>query len=122
MDAPAGAFNLVRVLYLQPNIRMGILRSIDTAEHEYAGQRGNRDRRGREAAPGRSQVGGLIRMIEAGRDCTEVVTQLPVAGRALDEAGIRILSTGLKQCLANADDPDAGIDIDRPGQLFRTLA
>ncbi len=39
-------------------------------------------------------------MIEAGRDCDEVVTQLAATSRALDRAGFKILASGLKQCLA----------------------
>jgi len=50
------------------------------------------------------QISGVIRMIEEGRDCEEVVTQLAAASRALDRAGFAIIATGLQQCLGNADD------------------
>ena len=33
------------------------------------------------------QIGGVIKMIEEGRDCADVVTQLAAASRALDRAG-----------------------------------
>lgn len=33
------------------------------------------------------QVSGIIRMIEEGRECKDVVTQLAAASRALDKAG-----------------------------------
>lgn len=33
------------------------------------------------------QIGGVIKMIEDGRDCADVVTQLSAASRALDRAG-----------------------------------
>ncbi|MEV7689523.1 metal-sensitive transcriptional regulator [Streptomyces bungoensis] len=49
------------------------------------------------------QIAGVIRMIEAGRDCEEVVTQLAAASRALDRAGFAIIATGLQQCLVDAD-------------------
>ncbi len=45
------------------------------------------------------QVGGVIKMIEDGRDCSDVVTQLAAAARALDRAGFRIIASGLCQCL-----------------------
>ncbi|KUN83947.1 transcriptional regulator [Streptomyces bungoensis] len=50
------------------------------------------------------QIAGVIRMIEEGRDCEEVVTQLAAASRALDRAGFAIIATGLQQCLVAADD------------------
>ncbi|MET9100678.1 MULTISPECIES: metal-sensitive transcriptional regulator [Streptomyces] len=60
------------------------------------------------------QIAGVIRMIEEGRDCEDVVTQLAAASRALDRAGFAIIATGLQQCLTdvesgrrNGEDPDA---------------
>ena len=44
------------------------------------------------------QIGGVIKMIEEGRDCADVVTQLAAASRALDRAGFKIIATGLQQC------------------------
>lgn len=49
------------------------------------------------------QISGVIRMIEEGRDCEDVVTQLAAASRALDRAGFAIIATGLQQCVADAD-------------------
>ena len=58
------------------------------------------------------QISGVIRMIEEGRDCEDVVTQLAAASRALDRAGFAIIATGLQQCVAdtgrkNGEDTDA---------------
>ncbi|MER6535839.1 metal-sensitive transcriptional regulator [Streptomyces sp. 900105755] len=60
------------------------------------------------------QISGVIRMIEEGRDCEEVVTQLAAASRALDRAGFAIIATGLQRCVAdmesgrnNGEDPEA---------------
>jgi DNA-binding FrmR family transcriptional regulator len=50
------------------------------------------------------QIAGVIRMIEDGRDCEEVVTQLAAASRALDRAGFAIIATGLEQCLTDGGD------------------
>ncbi|MGW9028617.1 metal-sensitive transcriptional regulator [Streptomyces sp. NPDC055722] len=50
------------------------------------------------------QISGVIRMIEEGRDCEEVVTQLAAASRALDRAGFAIIATGLQQCLVDTDN------------------
>ncbi|MEU6277787.1 metal-sensitive transcriptional regulator [Streptomyces populi] len=49
------------------------------------------------------QISGVIRMIEEGRDCEDVVTQLAAASRALDRAGFAIIATGLQQCVADID-------------------
>jgi DNA-binding FrmR family transcriptional regulator len=52
------------------------------------------------------QISGVIRMIEEGRDCEEVVTQLAAASRALDRAGFAIIATGLQQCLTDIKDSE----------------
>lgn len=67
------------------------------------------------------QVAGLVRMLEAGRDCEEVVTQLAAASRALDRAGFSIIATGLQQCLSS-DDPAASLDQAKLEGLFLSLA
>ena len=46
------------------------------------------------------QIGGVIRLIEEGRDCKDVVTQLAAVNRALDRAGFAIVSSGMRQCLS----------------------
>jgi DNA-binding FrmR family transcriptional regulator len=38
-------------------------------------------------------------MIEEGRDCKDVVTQLAAVSRALDRAGFKIVATGLGGCV-----------------------
>ncbi|WP_075030078.1 metal-sensitive transcriptional regulator [Streptomyces mirabilis] len=48
------------------------------------------------------QIAGVIKMIEEGRDCEDVVTQLAAASRALDKAGFAIIATGLQHCLTDA--------------------
>jgi len=49
------------------------------------------------------QLAGVVSMIEQGRDCKDVVTQLAAVSRALDRAGFKIVATGLKECVtANA--------------------
>ncbi|MBI3227989.1 MAG: metal-sensitive transcriptional regulator [Mycolicibacterium cosmeticum] len=46
------------------------------------------------------QLTGVISMIEQGRDCKDVVTQLAAVSRALDRAGFKIVATGLRECIA----------------------
>ncbi|MBF6223105.1 metal-sensitive transcriptional regulator [Nocardia abscessus] len=51
------------------------------------------------------QLAGVISMIEQGRDCKDVITQLAAVSRALDRAGFKIVATGLRECLTG-DAPD----------------
>jgi CsoR family transcriptional regulator, copper-sensing transcriptional repressor len=67
------------------------------------------------------QIGGVIKMIEEGRDCADVVTQLAAASRALDRAGFKIIATGLQQCAASTDGA-GDTDRDRLERLFLSLA
>lgn len=68
------------------------------------------------------QVGGIIRMIEEQRDCSDVVTQLAAASRALDRAGFKIIATGMRQCLVNEDTGSRRLDEAELERLFLSLA
>ena len=68
------------------------------------------------------QVGGIVRMIEEGRDCSEVVTQLAAAARALDRAGFKIIATGMRQCMVSDDAGTRRLDEAELERLFLTLA
>jgi len=69
------------------------------------------------------QVNGIISMIEDGRECTDIVTQLAAASRALDRAGLRIISDGLQQCAAaSARGEEPPISPDQLEKLFLSLA
>jgi DNA-binding FrmR family transcriptional regulator len=64
------------------------------------------------------QLAAVISMIEQGRDCEDVVTQLAAVSRALDRAGFKIVATGLREC-ATGDNPMAEAELER---LFLALA
>lgn len=68
------------------------------------------------------QIGGVIRMIEQGRECKDVVTQLAAAARALDRAGFKIIATGLRHCTTENDDGEASVDVAELERLFLSLA
>ncbi|MBC6459131.1 metal-sensitive transcriptional regulator [Actinomadura sp. HBU206391] len=68
------------------------------------------------------QVGGIIRMIEEGRDCSEVVTQLAAASRALDRAGFKIIATGMRQCMIEDDGGERRLNEAELERLFLSLA
>lgn len=69
----------------------------------------------------RGQLGGVLRMLEEGRDCEDVVTQLAAVAKAIDRAGFAIVATGLQQCLAGSAG-DEGPDVKKMEKLFLTLA
>jgi len=66
------------------------------------------------------QLAGVIAMIEDGRDCTEVVTQLAAVCRALDRAGFKIVASGMRQCLNSDGEP--ALTEEQMEKLFLTLA
>ena len=67
------------------------------------------------------QLAAVLRMLEEGRECEDVITQLAAVSRALDRAGFAIIATGLKQCLT--EEGGAGsLDTQRMERLFLSLA
>jgi DNA-binding FrmR family transcriptional regulator len=67
------------------------------------------------------QLSGVIRMLEEGRDCEDVVTQLAAVSKALDRAGFTLIAGGLKECLVGDADA-ASLDTDKLERLFLSLA
>jgi DNA-binding FrmR family transcriptional regulator len=45
------------------------------------------------------QVAGLQRMLETGRDCSEIAQQVAAARAALDRVAIDLVAAGLERCL-----------------------
>ena len=68
------------------------------------------------------QVGGIVRMIEDGRDCAAVVTQLAAASKALNRAGFAVVSTGMRHCSTTADGETREVDLRELERLFLSLA
>jgi DNA-binding FrmR family transcriptional regulator len=69
------------------------------------------------------QIRGVIGMLEDGRDCADVVTQLAAVSRALDRAGFKLIASGLQQCVtAEAAGEESSIDRARLERLFLSLA
>lgn len=69
------------------------------------------------------QLAGVIAMIEDGRDCKDVVTQLAAVSKALDRAGFKIVATGLRECLTDTGEGErAPMSIEELEKLFLALA
>ncbi|UYN84547.1 MAG: metal-sensitive transcriptional regulator [Microcella sp.] len=67
------------------------------------------------------QLGAVLSMIDDGRDCREIVTQLSAASSAIDRAGFAIIASALKECLREdgTGDPVEVADLEK---LFLSLA
>ncbi|HZK48470.1 MAG TPA: metal-sensitive transcriptional regulator [Thermoleophilia bacterium] len=52
------------------------------------------------------QVRGLQRMIDEGKDCEQVLTQLSAVKSALDRVGIFLISHRMKECLATGSSAE----------------
>ncbi|GAA2473190.1 metal-sensitive transcriptional regulator [Terrabacter carboxydivorans] len=67
------------------------------------------------------QIGGVIRLIEEGRDCRDIVTQLAAVNKALDRAGFAIVSRSLRECVSSPGglQPEDQAALEK---LFLTLA
>ncbi|MGB9303151.1 MAG: metal-sensitive transcriptional regulator [Mycobacterium sp.] len=53
------------------------------------------------------QLAGVIAMIEQGRNCKDIVTQLAAVSRALDRAGFKIVASGLRDCIIGTGGGDS---------------
>lgn len=65
------------------------------------------------------QLNAVIRMLEEGSDCREIITQLSAASKAIDRAGFSIIATGMEQCLAREDSTADRAELEK---LFMSLA
>ncbi|WP_413453071.1 metal-sensitive transcriptional regulator [Georgenia phoenicis] len=67
------------------------------------------------------QLAGVVRMLEEGRDCEDVVMQLSAVSKALDRAGFAIIASGMRQCLVESNGEET-LDVEKLQKLFLSLA
>jgi DNA-binding FrmR family transcriptional regulator len=65
------------------------------------------------------QLGGIIRMLEDGRDCTDVLTQLAAAQSAINRAGFSLIASGIASC---AQDESGNADRAALERAFMSLS
>ena len=66
------------------------------------------------------QLAGVLNMIEEGRDCGDVVTQLAAVSKAIDRAGFAMIAAGLQQCIrSDEDETDARARLEK---MFMALS
>lgn len=66
------------------------------------------------------QLAGVLNMIDEGRDCGDVVTQLAAVSKAIDRAGFTMIAAGLQQCIrSDEDETDARVRLEK---MFMSLS
>ena len=70
------------------------------------------------------QIRGVQRMVEEGKDCADIVTQLSACKAALDKVGYRLVVAGMRHCATSADDSGepSDLDVDQLERLFMKLS
>jgi DNA-binding FrmR family transcriptional regulator len=67
------------------------------------------------------QMGAIVRMLEEGRSCEEVVTQMSAVSKAVHTAAFMLISSSLRECIAD-DSVDSEVMAQRLQKLFLSLA
>jgi DNA-binding FrmR family transcriptional regulator len=73
----------------------------------------------------RGQLDAVIAAVEGGGRCRDVVTQLAAVSTALDRAGFAIVSTAMKDCIADPEqvaENEDGLTTEELEKLFLMLA
>lgn len=69
------------------------------------------------------QVRAIRTMIEEGRECRDVITQISAASTGLEQVGFRLLSSGMQRCLQDPKQgAKEGFTLDEVEKLFLKLS
>ena len=49
------------------------------------------------------QMGAVIKMLEEGRPCNDIIMQISAVGKAVNTAAFKLIAANLKECLVDAD-------------------
>lgn len=66
------------------------------------------------------QINGVVRMLDEGKSCDEVVTQLAAANKALNAAAFTIIAASLEECLTSRSRESKQV-AEQLQRLFLTL-
>ncbi|CAN2216843.1 regulator protein FrmR [Candidatus Nanopelagicaceae bacterium] len=67
------------------------------------------------------QLGAVARMLEEGRNCEEVITQMSAVSKAVNTAAFTLISASLKECLIEGKSNNEEVTAQLQ-KLFLTLA
>ena len=68
------------------------------------------------------QIRGIIRMVDEGKHCEDVITQILAARAAMDKVAAEILKHHVDQCLNELSPVEAKAAISRAVQLINKIA
>ena len=67
------------------------------------------------------QMSGVVRMLQEGRECEEVIQQMAAVGKAINTAAFSLISASLKECIEK-DEKECAEIIGKLQKLFLSLA
>ncbi len=67
------------------------------------------------------QLGGVVRMLEEGRSCDEIVTQMSAVGKAVNTAAFTLISASLEECIIEGRSDQKAVS-EKLQKLFLNLA
>jgi DNA-binding FrmR family transcriptional regulator len=67
------------------------------------------------------QMGAIVRMIEEGRNCEEIVTQMAAVNKAVTTAAFTLISSSLKECIEENRNNSEEVQ-EKLQKLFLSLA
>jgi DNA-binding FrmR family transcriptional regulator len=65
------------------------------------------------------QLGAVARMLEEGKSCDQIITQMSAASKAINTAAITLLSSSLEQCIVEGKSAASSEKLQK---LFLSLA
>ena len=67
------------------------------------------------------QLGGIVRMLEEGRNCEEIVTQMSAVSKAVNTAAFTLISARLQECIIEGRSDQKAVS-EKLQKLFLSLA
>lgn len=69
------------------------------------------------------QINGIVAMLEDGRDCKDVLTQVAAASKAIDRAGFAIITQATQICVGeDVSDEEREANLKALERMFLSLA
>ena len=67
------------------------------------------------------QMGAVIRMLEEGRPCNDIIMQISAVGKAVNTAAFKLIAANLKECLIDTNQ-DSEAMTEQLQKMFLSLA
>ena len=67
------------------------------------------------------QLGGIVRMLEEGRNCEEIVNQMSAVSKAVNTAAFTLISASLQECIIEGRSDQKAVS-EKLQKLFLSLA